>query len=165
MNARDLLAQQFGMVYAVTAMNLEGMTHEDSLVSVGGGNCANWILGHVVNVHNGVMQLIGAEPVWEDERLENAGWDPIDDPSKAIHWNTLRERFLASRDRCLGAIDGLSDAALDEEVPDPFGGTTTRGALLAVLSSHQWYHAGQLGLARRAAGKEGAILGPGQTRP
>jgi uncharacterized damage-inducible protein DinB len=162
MRAQEVLAQQFGMVYAVAAKNLEGMTHADSLVSVGGGNCANWILGHLVNVHNGVMAVVGAEPVWEDEQLKAAGWDPIDDPSRAIDWDTLRDRFLASRDRCLAALGGLSETALDEPVPDPFGGTTTRGALLAVLSAHQWYHVGQLGLARRAAGREGAILGPGQ---
>ena len=164
MNARDLLVQQFALVYDVSAANLDGMTHEDSLVSVGGGNCANWILGHLVNVHNGVMRLAGAEPVWEDPQLERAGWDPIDDPSKAIDWEPLRTRFLASRGRCLDAIGRLSDDALDEEVPDPFGGTTTRGALLGLISTHQWYHVGQLGIARRAAGRAGAIKGPGQPR-
>lgn len=162
MKAQDLLVHQFTVFYVVAEKNLEGMTHEDSLVSIGGGNCANWILGHLVNVHNGVMGLAGAEPVWEDERLKNAGWNPIDDPSKAIDWDTLRERFFAARDRCLEAIGRLSDAALDEVLPDPFGGSITRGRLLGVLATHQWYHVGQLGLARRAAGKEGAILGPGQ---
>jgi uncharacterized damage-inducible protein DinB len=165
MKAQDVLVEQFAVLYGGAARNLDGMTQEDSLVAVGGGNCANWMLGHLVNVHNGIMQLAGGEPVWEDERLKNAGWDPIDDPSKAIDWDTLRDRFLASRDRCLAALGGLSDAALDDAVPNPFGGTTTRGRLLALLATHQWYHVGQLGLARRAAGREGAILGPGQTRP
>jgi uncharacterized damage-inducible protein DinB len=50
-------------------------------------------------------------------------------------------------------------------MPAPFGGETTRAGLLAVLVTHQWYHAGQLGMTRRAAGKQAAILAPGQAAP
>jgi uncharacterized damage-inducible protein DinB len=165
MNARDLLMQQMGLVYGASAANVDGMTQEDSLVRPsGGGNCANWILGHLVSVHNDLMKVAGADPVWEDEQLARAGFEPIEDASSAIDWDTLRERFFASRDRCLEAIGRLSDEALAEPMQDPFGRQTTRGGLLGVLAFHQTYHVGQLGLARRFAGREGAILAPGQTR-
>jgi uncharacterized damage-inducible protein DinB len=167
MNTRDLLVQQFGMVYGIIARNVEGLTHADSLApAAGGGNTANWILGHVVNVQNAVMQIVGAPPVWEDDQLERARFDHrIHDVSDAIDWDTLVERFTASRDACHAGLAGLSDDALAETMTDPFGKVCTRAELLGLLAIHQCYHAGQLGMARRAAGRKGAILAPGQTAP
>jgi len=143
--------------------NIEGLTPATSLApAAGGGNTANWILGHVVNVHNAVMQIIGAPPVWESEQLGRARFDhPIRDAADAIDWDTLVERFNASRDACLAALASLTDESLDEKMSDPFGNDTTRAGMLSILAGHQWYHAGQLGMARRAAGLRTAILAPG----
>jgi uncharacterized damage-inducible protein DinB len=165
MKVQDALARQFAAMYATAASNLDGFTQERSLVQPGpGGNCANWILGHMVSVHNGVMRLVGETPVWENDQLARAGWNPITDPSQAIEWNTLREHFLDSRERCVDAISKMSDAALADAVPNPFGGNTTRGELLSSLSYHQAYHVGQLGIVRRIAGLEGKVKGPGQPK-
>lgn len=166
MKLQDALARQFGMMYATAASNLEGITHEQSLIAPdSGGNCANWILGHTVAVHNGAMRLLGETPVWENEHLSVPRFfDPITNPSGALDWNTLRDRFLGSRDRCLAALSRMSDAAMAENVPDPFGGGTTRGELLTRLSYHQAYHVGQLGIVRRIAGLEGKVKGPGQPK-
>lgn len=165
MDARKSLAQHFGLMYQVMAANLEGMTREQSLAQPpGGGNCANWILGHLTDVQNGAMRLLGEEPVWVSDQLRRASFDPIARPDQAIDWDTLRERFLASRDRCLAAVSRLSDGALAETVPHPFGGTCSRAELLNVLAFHQTYHAGQVALARRVAGLPGVIKGPGQAQ-
>lgn len=167
MNARDILEQQYDVIYSVIALNIEGLTQESSLApAAGGGNTANWILGHLVNVHNGVMGLIGAPPVWESEQLDRARFDnPIRDARDAIDWDTLVERFNASREACLAGLASLTDDALAEEMTDPFGEASTRAGMLALLSVHQCYHAGQLGMSRRAAGLRTAVLGPGQTAP
>jgi len=165
MNTQESIAHQFGLMYRVTASNLERMTPEQSLAQPSpGGNCANWILGHLTNVQNGVMQLVGEKPVWESEQLARAAEEPITGRGNAIDWETLRDRFLGSRERCLKAISGLSDKALGEEVPHPFGGKTTRAELLYVLAFHQAYHAGQLAMSRRSAGLEGAVKGPRQAQ-
>ena len=165
MSLKENLALQFRLVYQSVAANLEGMTGEQSLARPeAGGNCANWILGHLTNVQNGVMALIGEPAVWESDQLARAGWDPITNEANAIDWGTLRDRFLDSRERCLSAISALSDESLGEQVPHPFGGTTSRAELLGILSFHQAYHVGQLGIVRRIAGLEGAVKGPGQPR-
>ena len=160
--AQDLLKSQFAFVYRTIGANIEGMSQEDSLESAG-GNCANWILGHLTNVHNAVMQLVGEAPVWDSEQLANAGFEPITDAETAIDWDTMRTRFLASQDRCLAGLERLSAEDLAQPLPHPFGGETTRGELLALLAFHQGYHAGQLGMARRTAGHAGAIKAPGQS--
>lgn len=163
MTVQQQLAQQFALMYSTAGANLKDMTHDQSLAQpAGGGNCANWILGHLVNVHNGVMQLAGAAPVWEDAQLARAGFEPITGPQNAIDFDTMRAKFLGSRDRCLAAITALTDAQLEEHVPDPFGDTCPRGSLLNLLAYHQSYHTGQLGTARRVAGMEGAVRAPNQ---
>ncbi len=165
MNMQEAAAQHFRLMYQTAAANLEGMTHEQSLLQPSpGGNCANWILGHLTNVQNGVMHLLGEKPVWESADLARAGEDPITGPGNAIQWDTLRDRFLGSRERCLAAVSALSDGALAESVPHPFGGTCTRAEVLNLLAFHQTYHTGQLALSRRIAGLEGAVKGPRQAQ-
>jgi uncharacterized damage-inducible protein DinB len=167
MDGRDLLVQQYDSMYRVVARNIDGLTHADSLKpAAGGGNTANWILGHLANVQSSVMKVIGAPPVWESEQLERARFDhPIRDGADAIHWDTLVERFNTSHEACLRALATLTDESLAEKMPDAFARPSTRAGVLAGLVVHQWYHAGQLGMARRAAGKKAAILAPGQTAP
>jgi uncharacterized damage-inducible protein DinB len=163
MTVQQQLTQQFALMYSTAAANLKDVTQEQSVEQPpAGGNCANWILGHLINIHNGLMSLVGAAPVWESDQLARAGFDPITGPEHAIDWDTMRERFLGSRERCLAAIAALTDAQLDEHVPDPFGDTCPRASLLNVLAYHQAYHTGQLGTARRVAGLEGAVRAPNQ---
>lgn len=163
MKTQDLLAQQFGMMYYVTGVNVAGMTKEQSLAQPApGGNCANWILGHLTDVQNAAMGLVGENPVWDSEELKRASYDPITGPGRAIDWETMRSQFLGSRERCIAAVQNLADDRLDDMVPHPFGGQTSRAELLALLAQHQMYHAGQLGIVRRIAGLEGAVKGPGQ---
>ena len=167
MKMQEAVSQHFGLMYRTAAANLDGLTHELSLAQPSqGGNCANWILGHLMNVQNGVMQILGEKPVWESDQLARAGHDPITGPAEAIHWSTLRDKFLGSRESCLTAISSLSDEALAEPVPHPFGGTCSRAELLNLLAFHQTYHVGQLAISRRIAGLDGAVKGPGQkTQP
>ena len=163
MKQQQSLANLFGLVYGVAARNLEGMTKEQSLAQPApGGNCANWILGHLVDVQNGAMRLAGAEPVWTSDELKKSSYKPVTNAAQAMDWDTMRSKFLASKDRCLEAIGKLSDASLDETFPHPFGGTATRAELLNLLAFHQSYHVGQLGVARRIAGLPGAVKAPGQ---
>src|SRR5262245_8136386 len=93
MKSQQLIAHQFDLVYRMIADNVEGMTAEQSLAQPSpGGNCANWILGHITNVQNSVMRLAGQEPVRESEQLSHAGWEPITSLSNAIAWETMRDR-------------------------------------------------------------------------
>jgi uncharacterized damage-inducible protein DinB len=162
MTAAALLSHQLRVLHVVAAQNLEGMSPEDSLVQPpGGGNCANWILGHLVNVHNNLAGVLGVEPVWESPDLERAGPEPIRSEEGAIPWDALVDRFAASEDRFAGALDALTDDQLAEVIPTDAFGDTPRGTLLATVLFHQTYHAGQLATARRLAGHEGAIRIPG----
>jgi uncharacterized damage-inducible protein DinB len=161
-----LLAQQLATIYAIVELNTEGLTQEDSFAQpVPSGNCANWILAHVIAVHNALLDLLDEDPVWEHERLSvEALFEPITLPEQAFDWQTMRRRFADSRDRCVAAVSRLTPEALARPVRDPFGRPTTFAGLLGTLAVHQTYHAGQLATARRVAGRDGVVRGPGQQR-
>lgn len=163
MRTQDLLTRQYELVYALSLPNLQGVTPADSLVApAGGGNTANWVLGHLLSVYNGAMRLIGEEPVVPDEDLAGAAPEPDDRREAPMDWSRMSERFIQSRERCLAAISSLSDSALAEPVPHPFGGECSRAELLQLIAMHSAYHAGQLAMCRRAAGRAGVIKGPSQ---
>jgi uncharacterized damage-inducible protein DinB len=160
---QNLLAQQYAMLYGMTLANLAGMTADDALVqTAGGGNTASWVLGHLISIHNSAMQMLGEEPVVPEKELAGAAPEPADRPDEPMDWDRLTSRFAESKDRCLAAIAAVSDDALADPMPHPFGGDSTRGELLQLVAMHGTYHAGQLATCRRAAGREGVIKGPGQ---
>jgi uncharacterized damage-inducible protein DinB len=157
-----ILARQLRLMHVVVARNLEGISATDALVQPpGGGNCANWILGHLVNVHNDLARTLGVEPVWEDPQLERAGPDPITGPEEAIDWNAMVTRFAAAEERIAGALEALTEEELGGVIATDAFGDTPRGVLLATILVHQAYHAGQLATARRLAGYPGVIKIPG----
>lgn len=165
MSAAQAIAGQFALMYHSVRANVAGMTLEHSLVQpLAGGNCANWMLGHLTAVQNGVMGLVGDAPVWDDPRLAQPSsfFAPITRAEQALDWDTMVGRFLDSSDRCIAGVGALTEAQMAVPVADPFGGATPRGQLLALLSFHQAYHVGQLGTARRLAGLPGAVRFPGQ---
>lgn len=161
MDAIDAIKTHYRLAYRTIAMNTEGMSHRASLRQPApGGNCANWILGHVTAVQNEVMKLLGEAPAWDGEALERTA-RPITSEAEAIDWDAMRRAFLASEERCLAAIDGLTEEKLDEPgYPNPLGGELRFGELLNFLGFHQCYHAGQIGMSRRLAGLDGVIRSP-----
>jgi uncharacterized damage-inducible protein DinB len=162
---QNLLTQQYEMLYAMTLANLAGMTADDALVQpAGGGNTASWVLGHLIAVHNSAMQLLGEELVVPSELLAGAAPEPADRPDTPMDWELLTSRFAESKDRCVAAVTAVSDEALAEPMPHPFGGESSRGELLQLVAVHGTYHAGQLAMCRRAAGHAGVVKGPGQRR-
>jgi len=162
MDGKDALKLQYGFFYRIAKANLDGITAAQSVEQPRpGGNCANWILGHVVGAHNHVMRLAKQEPVWEDPSLERASADPITSADEAIDWDTMVSRLLASESRLMAGLEALSEEDLDQGgFEDPFGNETSRGQLLNFLALHQNYHAGQLGMSRRLVGLDGAIRNP-----
>lgn len=161
MNAADAIKTHYALAYRTIAMNTNGMSHEDSIRQpTPAGNCANWILGHITAVQNEVMKLLGEAPAWDSESLgRTAG--PITTGAEAIDWDVMLRAFLASEERCVGAIDRLAPEKLDEPgYPNPLGGELRFGELLNFLGFHQCYHAGQVGMARRLAGLDGVIRSP-----
>jgi hypothetical protein len=159
----QIFQQQAGMAHKVLRVNTDGLSQEDSLVQPHpSGNCLNFVVGHVVNVYDQALPILGQEPVLgvEATRRYKRGSPPITDPAEAMQlgdllaaWDTQTERFQAG-------CATLTPEVLERPMPGPNSGgelTETVRSLLATILFHQTYHAGQAGLLRRIAGKPGAI--------
>lgn len=152
---RRTLATLYDYNLKVIEMNLEGISSERSLVQPQpGGNCINWVLGHIVATRNQIMELIGEDPVWSDELavIYRRGSSPLTDTRAAVPLEKMLNDLRASQEKTLKK---LPEVPVEE--PEKSAGEQTKYNRLAFLQFHETYHAGQLGLLRRLMGKEGAI--------
>lgn len=156
----DSLKRMFGLSSRAVAANLDGVTHEDSLWQPpGGGNCVNWIVGHLLVHRDRILQALGAEPACPPEMAAryDRGTPPIiADGPDVVPLETLRELLATSQQRLESALGGADAALLSRELPF-YGGTAKAETIAGTLLVHEGYHAGQLGILRRVHGMPGAI--------
>lgn len=142
--------------------NAAGVTQEESLAQPHpGGNCLNWVVGHLVCIYNNAIPLVGQEPVMDKAILAryDRGSDPILAADQALPLSQLLEAWDELSARFDAGIAALTPEYLDQPAPfSPSGDPdeTVRSLLNTVLF-HQAYHSGQTGVLRRVAGHEGAI--------
>jgi hypothetical protein len=162
MSSIAILRHQSDVTRIVVRLNAEGVSHEDSLAQPRpGGNCFNWVLGHLVAIYGEALPLLGQRPVRPREELSHyaRGAPPITNAAEALRIEDLATWWEESCDRFDKGLAALSEERLGERAPfspsdDPH---ETVGSLLATVVHHQAYHSGQLGVLRRVAGKPGAI--------
>jgi hypothetical protein len=152
-----LLVVIYRFAHAALERNLDGVSDVDALRSPEeGGNCVNWLVGHLLWSRNRVHSLLGGVPAWP-ERLG---------PSDAYHrgatgfrvgdavpLSKLYEALVHSQAIVVAGLEQLSADRLNE----PATATMTVGEQLAFLGFHEGYHVGQVGLLRRFLGRAGAI--------
>ena len=156
----ETLTTQFGMNFFIAKVNLDGITHDESLIrAVETGNHLNWLVGHIVATRNLLLPALHQQPVWGEETQVlyrrgssgaiDANYLPFDDVVRA---------FRETHERILAGVAALTDEELAAPAPfSPGGGPETLGSLLMKCTIHEGYHLGQTGILRRVAGKEGAI--------
>ena len=158
----ELLRHQARMAHQVVKLNVEGLSHEDSLIQPRpGGNCLNWVVGHLLAIYHHALPLLGQAPVMPRNVLKryDRGSPPILDAAEAVDFAELTSAWDECSRRFETGLASLTAEALAAPAPrspanDP---NETIGSLLSTISWHQAYHCGQTGILRRAAGKEGAI--------
>lgn len=159
----EVLRQQAQATRRVVQLNVDGITQEESLIHPNpGGNCLNWVVGHLVAIYDQMLPLLGQKPVMEEGALKRyaRGTPPLENPAEALDFQVLLAAWNDAGDRVDAGLAGVTSEMLDKPVqqhsPTNNPNETVRSLLPTVLF-HQAYHAGQTGLLRRIAGKPGAI--------
>lgn len=146
----------------VVKLQLDGITHAESLVRpAAGGNCLNWVVGHLLTVEELMLSLLEQQPVMPAGALARyeRGAPPLTDSADVLDL----ARLLTAWDEAAPRIDAGFAAITDERFAalagfSPTGDPNeTVGSLLTALGWHQAFHAGQAAILRRLAGKPGAI--------
>ena len=140
-------------------MNLEGLTHEESLVQPQpAGNCLNWIVGHILANRAGILGLLGKDPVWNEEEAApyQRGSEPLTDPALAKNLDELVAMLENSQESILAGLAEISAEGLQAPAPSGKEAETVETGL-AALVFHEAYHVGETGILRRLLGHAGAI--------
>ncbi|MDP9368193.1 MAG: DinB family protein [Chloroflexota bacterium] len=144
-----LLTAALVETYTMVKGQTEGLTHPDSLrVPTFGGNCANWVLGHIVVTRMNVLSLLGEQPTWTC--AESQRYIPGSRPttgSEGLEVERLIEDLHRTQEHLLPAL-----AQLTPEVLASPAGEKTLGVELHRYALHEAFHAGQLELLRGMTG-------------
>ena len=142
-------------------INVKDLTQEESLIQPQpGGNCLNWVVGHLVCIYGEILPILGQEPVMKEALKRYArGSAPIQDPAEALDLQELMKGWDEATKRVDAGLAGLTAEDLDKPSPvSPADNPKeTVRSIMSTILFHQAYHAGQTGILRRIAGKEGAI--------
>lgn len=156
------LIMQLSFSHSVFKQNTAAITDEEALQSPPkAGNCMNWIGGHLLGSRNGIMGLLGIDPVLAPDVAEQykRGSDAIGDADAPLKWSEIVELWDESQDPVIAALAKLTEEDLAKPLPseaNPFD-LENVGEMIGVFAFHEAYHVGQLGLLRRIYGKEAAI--------
>jgi hypothetical protein len=154
---------QAGIVRNVVAVNVQGLTHADSVVQPRpGGNSLNWIMGHLVWAYEQALPLFGQDLVLEQGVLDRhaRGAPGLASPAEAVNFEDLLSAWNVAAERVDAGLAGLTPEVLDRKAPgSPTNNPNeTVRSLVCTILFHQAYHAGQTAVLRRIAGKSGAIV-------
>lgn len=161
---KDTLLAGYGLSQRIITVNIEGVTHEESLKQpVPAGNCINWIAGHLLDSRGMILGLLGGKPFLseEDSRLYRRGSAPVKPGGPGINFERLKEGLERTSGTILEKIQAAGSDFIEEpmEIPNfPIKlDRPSRDGYLTMFLFHEQYHCGQLGLGRRLLGKDSAI--------
>ena len=150
----------------IISKQAEGLSHADSLLQLPfRGNCMNWVLGHILNSRERVLQSLDDAGLLDEsyQTRYRRGSEPVNEESQDILpleslLESLLEKLTESQTRIISALTKMEPAALERLVPVAQQ-SELLGERLASLHWHETYHTGQLEILRQLAGTNDRIIG------
>ncbi len=156
------MAESFARNVQIIKMQTAGLSHAESLTQLPfRGNCMNWIVGHIANSRNSVLELLGATPALDPERATRYARDsePITGDGPGV---LPLEELIATLEHSQVQLNELLMAITLEELSRQvalFGGRARSvGEWLLFFFFHETYHTGQTEILRQAAGKDDKVI-------
>ncbi|MBN2055990.1 DinB family protein [bacterium] len=148
------LQRLFEISYSVIEADLAGVDHAMSMQIPPGGNCLNWVVGHILASRILLHRILDIEPVWTDEDAApyDRGTPPLTAASQVARLEDMVADLEVSQHAVITALEGAGEELMARGTQ--FGSVADA---LFFLHFHESYHAGQLGILRRLSGLAGAI--------
>jgi len=158
----QILTIQYSYTSYVFGATLKGLADEDAFKQPSpGGNCLNWVTGHIVQSRGGTLGVLGQELPFAADKYERykRGSKPVSGGKGTVPLSEMEADFAATQAGLETGLAGLTAEMLAAKAPFSPGNDDkeTVGSLLAGLVFHEGYHIGQLGLLRRLAGEDGVV--------
>ena len=121
------------------------------------GNCANWILGHIVQSRQDILRSLGLDVFWteEEEAIYKFGSEPItsqDCPHLPLE--RLLNDMVRSEEMIVTRLQSITDDeldVLDDEEP-------SLGKTINFQIWHEGYHTGQFEVLRQLSGVNDKVI-------
>src|ERR1700733_7650982 len=87
------------MNYGTTLRHVTDLTHEESLIQPPfNSNCLNWVMGHMLQSRDKMLQLVDAPSVWTPEQIAryDRGSEPITGEGDVMRFETILADFQSA---------------------------------------------------------------------
>jgi hypothetical protein len=149
------LIEALELNYDIIQKLLRGLAHTDSLLQLPfHGNCANWVLGHIIEGRNSMLILLQEPPLWDEAacRIYRLGSPPItNDKMPHLSLECLFMDLKAMHTSLIEVLEQIEQTVLDG--PSHLSDEPLGDSLLRSLW-RETYHLGQFEIYRQLAGKE-----------
>jgi hypothetical protein len=154
-------AKLMGMEEGLMCKQVDGLSHADSLLQPQpGGNCLNWVMGHLAGNLADMLTTLGGELPADLPDLARYGFDS--DPICGEEAQLVDLQVLVSTASRLSALvinrlEQMTEADFDDEI-EFWQGKSRRGYVAFFYFFHHTYHLGQLEYLRNLAGKTEKLI-------
>jgi hypothetical protein len=150
------LIKLFNYNFELVSKQASGVSHLESLLQPPcGGNCFNWLLGHVISSRTFPLRYVGEQPVWTDLQRARYRADTVaitGDEEGVINFDDLVIALNLSQERLLDALNRMNY----EDMCRPSGfADNTVGDSLGYFYFHEAQHVGQILHLTHFLGKQG----------
>lgn len=157
----DYLVHSLSASRALVNRFIEDLTPADYLHRpCAGGNCAAWIVGHLVMSERGILGRIGVidlPPLPEGFEKRFARDEAAPKSAEYGDVTVLGPLFNRHRELLIERVKGMAAEALDAALPKPHPMFSTVGEMVNFMGTHVAMHAGQLSTIRRTLGRPALI--------
>lgn len=158
-----LLIEALENNYGVLQRQVNGLSHEDSLLQLPfRGNCLNWIIGHLVERRDRMLELLDKPPVLTAEQTlrYQRNSEPITSGDDALPFDKLLADLATAQEQLVGIISTLTSDDLlvvGKQIvvgPPP----QSIGEWLHFLIWHETYHTGHTEILRQLTGINDKVI-------
>jgi len=155
------LPQAFRRNLEIIRKQADGLTHADALLQPPfRGNCLNWVLGHILDSRDSVLEVLGEEKLLSQTEAKRYGYgsEPVcGDGPDVLSLDKLLADLGLSQARIDAALSRVEPDELAREVEAPWGKMTVAQHVFFFLW-HETYHTGQTEPLRQLAGKNDKVI-------
>ena len=153
------LERNFGVIQA----QIKGLTHEDSLLQLPfRGNCLNWILGHITQSRNKMLDLVNESLVWTPEEVARyeRNSEPVTSGEDALRFEKIIADLGTAHQRLIAALAPMTPDDLGVTGKEVIKGTPpwSIAEYLNFLIWHETYHVGQTEILRQLSGVNDKVI-------
>jgi hypothetical protein len=161
MITKDEFARMLSHELDILSRQMEGITHQESLFQPQpGGNCLNWVIGHLVGNLEIILSVLGgaAPSGMPDLAHYGFGSEPVhaDEPG-VIELPVLIDAYALLTKTITDHLAQMGETDFDQEI-EFWQGQSRRGYIAFFYFFHNTYHIGQLEQLRNLAGKTEKVI-------